>query len=259
MNRAKKVSFTYINEPQTDSFIYGLIDPRNGHLRYIGQTYWGKRRFCCLVSKYALKPKTHKVSWIKSLLDKGLLPQIIILEEAPVAQLSELEIFYIEYFKSLGCKLTNTTAGGEGTRYKHSEERKLKQRATHVMNKPVIDINSYEVFQSVMECSRQLKISNGSLSDHLNRKKNMSSVKKRQFAWLPKDITDIEGWCEEQRKSLNKPNNKMKRVICLNTGVVYPTMKSAAEAYGKSSAWVYAIVNKKLLSEPEIKFEFYHE
>ncbi len=259
MSRAKKVSFTYINEPQTDSFIYGLIDPRDGQLRYIGQTSCGKKRFCKLIGKHALAPRTYKNSWIKGLRNNGLLPEILIIEECSIDKLSELEIFYIEYFRSLGCRLTNTTEGGEGTRGKRSEETKLKQRKNHSLNKPLINLDSLEVYPSIMECSRQLGLSNGALSDHLNRKPYKWSVDGKQFAWLPKDITDIEGWCVEEKHRLLLGLKKFKRVRCINTGIIYSSIKEAGRAFGHSATWVSSIIRKKFITKPEIDFEFYNE
>lgn len=95
--------------------IYGLIDPQTKELRYVGQSRMGLKR-----------PKTHMhksvytrynsylYCWIKSLISKNLTPEILIIEEmATPDQLSESEQFYIAYFKSIGCNLTNLTPGGE--------------------------------------------------------------------------------------------------------------------------------------------------
>lgn len=123
--------------------IYGLIDPRNNQLRYIGQSSTGLDRPKRHNSSYYLRPhkglRTHKQRWILQLLSLNLKPEIIILEQLDKKeQLNESEIFYIAYFKSLGCRLTNTTLGGQNSNpppkrvgWNHTEESKqiMRQKA----------------------------------------------------------------------------------------------------------------------------------
>lgn len=104
-------------------FIYALVDPRTSECRYVGKTNRIKKRYY----EHCLKKKNTKTSsWIKSL--HPLLPEIIILESLN-ANWIEAECFWIAYMKSLGCKLTNLTTGGEGTdNLPCSEETKVKLR-----------------------------------------------------------------------------------------------------------------------------------
>lgn len=63
--------------------------------------------------------------WIRK---HGALPNIIVLEECDKDSLSDAEIFYIAYFRSLGFKLLNLSDGGEGPLgLKQSEETKRKR------------------------------------------------------------------------------------------------------------------------------------
>jgi len=121
---------------QSQFIIYGLVDPRNGELRYVGQSsrgfdrpmnHWNRKR--------CREANDHCHCWIKNVLSDSLIPEIEVLQECTFEdELSEAEIFWIAYFKAIGCRLTNATLGGEGTRgfvspmkgKKHSEETKKK-------------------------------------------------------------------------------------------------------------------------------------
>lgn len=64
---------------------------------------------------WQLKAHTHKNMWVLSLLRQGLKYEIEILEVHESSEtLAEAERFYISYFRSIGCHLTNGTTGGEG-------------------------------------------------------------------------------------------------------------------------------------------------
>jgi hypothetical protein len=57
----------------------------------------------------------HKKYWVQSLIDKGLMFEWSILTQLPTSEfLGDAERYWISYFKSIGCPLTNLTAGGEG-------------------------------------------------------------------------------------------------------------------------------------------------
>jgi group I intron endonuclease len=103
----------------TGSFIiYGLIDPRNGQLRYVGKTErtLRQRLYSHLSKSRSEAPKTYVNKWIRSILLAGLEPEVEVLEVcSDSAELNEAEQWHIAYWRSLGCELTNLTAGGEGT------------------------------------------------------------------------------------------------------------------------------------------------
>jgi group I intron endonuclease len=108
--------------------IYGLVCPTSKKIRYIGVTR------CSLEKRLnehlrENKSKTYKQKWIKSLLKKGLKPDIVLICLTDESDWIEVEKFYINLFKTNGFKLTNTSEGGEGggsKGYKHTEDWKLK-------------------------------------------------------------------------------------------------------------------------------------
>jgi len=93
--------------------IYGLIDPTTNQLKYIGRT--GQRIKARLYAHLYEKDKSHKCNWIKALKSKNETPIIFLIDECnSPEEVNYLEIFYIAYFKSIGCNLTNQAPGGRG-------------------------------------------------------------------------------------------------------------------------------------------------
>jgi hypothetical protein len=52
--------------------------------------------------------------WIQSLRQNSLVPRIMLLQDVPNDQWATAERYWIAYYRSLGCPLTNGTDGGEG-------------------------------------------------------------------------------------------------------------------------------------------------
>jgi transposase len=103
---------------ESSYIIYGLIDPRNGELRYVGKSVCGIRRAKQHGYPYCMKMHAHLHStrWIKQLRSLGLKYEIEVLEIHETANtLASAERHFIAYFRSIGCRLTNMTGGGDGT------------------------------------------------------------------------------------------------------------------------------------------------
>lgn len=108
------------------TYIYVLKHPITDEIRYVGKTvkllherlhnhiYEATKRY---------KPN-YRCNWIKSLVNQGLKPLIEEIDNCTWENSSELEIYYIQYYKSIGCKLINLTNGGEGILgLKYTEQR----------------------------------------------------------------------------------------------------------------------------------------
>jgi hypothetical protein len=110
--------------------IYGLVDPRTQELRYVGKTSRELiERLRCHLKPGSLKAETHNSHWLRQLKSLSLKPDIFIIEEVPeIASWQEYEQFWIAYYRSIGCLLTNSTPGGEGRKKgsKQSEAAKSK-------------------------------------------------------------------------------------------------------------------------------------
>lgn len=106
------MALTVIGKAEPTTFIYGLIDPTQNTLRYIGKSNKPKYRFNEHLKD--TKAATHKTRWIRAMQKSGVPPQMIILEEVPKSEWQDAEVWWIAYFKGLGAKLTNATMGGDG-------------------------------------------------------------------------------------------------------------------------------------------------
>lgn len=112
-------------------YIYGLIDPLSGNVRYIGKALDPKDRYRQHI-KIKENPKTHKEKWIFSLYKLGLTPELVIIETTIETKANEAEQFWIAEYRAEGFQLTNGTDGGEGFfGYKPSKETIEKITAIH--------------------------------------------------------------------------------------------------------------------------------
>lgn len=128
--------------------IYGLVCPNSKQIRYIGVTRHSLEK---RLNEHLRenKSKTYKQKWIKSLLNKGLKPCIVLICLTDETNWIETEKFYIKLFKTNGFKLTNTSEGGEGggsKGHKHTEEWKLmaSKRMTIRMKEHPFDAKFYK-------------------------------------------------------------------------------------------------------------------
>lgn len=126
-------------------YVYGLLHPLTNELRYIGYSFNYIERYKEHLLPSNLKGNTHKINWIKSLLQGGLKPDIIVLEELfSEKEALDSEIELISYYKYIGCHLTNGTLGGDG-RYGFTTSDEVKEKISQSMKgkntKPEIKAN----------------------------------------------------------------------------------------------------------------------
>lgn len=109
------------------TFIYALKEPDTGAIRYIGKTDDPKKR---MRTHLATRTKCHRADWIQSLIKRGTLPVMEVIDEVPFSEWPAWEVAYIQFFKDEGCDLTNGTFGGdcyyptEEVCRKHSESKR---------------------------------------------------------------------------------------------------------------------------------------
>jgi hypothetical protein len=95
--------------------IYALIVKLTGEIRYIGLTKNSlKRRFKGHKDKSNMRT-THKDRWVNKIGADNI--DIILIEDniENLEKANEREVFYISFYKNKGCKLVNSTDGGDGT------------------------------------------------------------------------------------------------------------------------------------------------
>lgn len=92
--------------------VYVLVDPRSFEVRYVGVTVQQLHvRLGGHLKEARRGWASYKCNWIRSLDEPPLIQAVAVLPHHE-ALLAERE--WISYFKTLGCRLTNATTGGEG-------------------------------------------------------------------------------------------------------------------------------------------------
>lgn len=110
---------------ETFNSVYILIDPRDYTIRYVGQTNNIKIRYNSHICD--INSNTHKSKWIKSLKAFGFRPKVMVIGEYTKDTIDVWEIFWINYYRQCGCKLTNYGDGGKARKgYKWSETTRQK-------------------------------------------------------------------------------------------------------------------------------------
>lgn len=94
--------------------IYALVDPRTGDVRYVGKTSQKLRtRLRAHINRSAeSRGARHCASWIASLSDIGIAPEIRALEQLPGPDWEEAEKRWIRFYRESGAQLVNMTEGG---------------------------------------------------------------------------------------------------------------------------------------------------
>lgn len=107
-------------------YIYGLYDPRDGALRYVGKSNKPRLRYWMHMDESG---GTHKNRWIASLVRAGHRPELRILEEiAPSDDWQDRERWWIQAARESGDDLTNHESGGLGNK-RHAPETRAKMSA----------------------------------------------------------------------------------------------------------------------------------
>jgi hypothetical protein len=105
-------------------YIYGLLDPRDGRLRYVGRTATPTVRLSGHKSEWG--GDGAKAEWMRGLLAADLEPKMIVFDEVPLDECRQAERDTISRYRKLGCDLLNIKAGGGAV------SRKLKTRSVMV-------------------------------------------------------------------------------------------------------------------------------
>lgn len=270
-----------MSHPMNNYYIYGLFDPETGELRYIGQTIHSLEKRLSVHMADSKKGKSYRKNWIKSLQDKGLKPIIQIIDStSDINNLSKLEIYYISYFKNIGCRLTNLTNGGEGVPGRKLNEEQLNRfrKAAKIrgvtdktrsalklkISKKIIDLDTYIVYDSVSEASRQLGFKS-STSIFLILNSKSTSAHGKYFALFPENIIDIKTWCKNKKQELitmkkqrrlNVSNRLKKQIKCLNTNKIYESITEAAKDLKLNISSIVEVLSSRSKTIKGYKFEY---
>lgn len=176
--------------------IYALIDPTNTQLKYVGQTKRSAkerlRQHICEARSHRSHTYCHK--WIRKLLSQGSYPEIEVLETTN--ELDPAEVFWIQYWKFLGARLTNLTGGGEtttkDTRFLRGKEHwsygkapknwaALKEKTIKEKSKPVRDITNNVIYSSLNEAKRVTGVNNNNIREACHGRYKTAGNRKWEF------------------------------------------------------------------------------
>jgi hypothetical protein len=97
---------------QRPAFIYALVDPFTGEVRYIGKSVRPRER---LANQCNERSNTHRCHWIQSVLVQGGYPEQWIIDEVPAGEdWQQAERMWIMWAREAGWPLVNGTDGGDG-------------------------------------------------------------------------------------------------------------------------------------------------
>lgn len=94
-------------------FIYGL-HAGDGDIRYIGQCIDPEGRLREHLYPCNLRGETPKVRWLRSVLESGGMPQLVVLEQTDSRAWRTAEQRHIAGARAAGWRLTNIRSGGDG-------------------------------------------------------------------------------------------------------------------------------------------------
>jgi len=180
------------NKKDIKIYIYVLIDPDTEQIRYIGQTNNIKKRYLyhiyeALHPEYSSSPNTHKNRWIRKLNSKNKKPIIKIIEATDYEHRNEKELYWIDHYKNLNYKLTNTINGSTETQ-NYKREKGLKVEKTQLFLKIKKNLlNSLRRFCCMAYNIKLDKIDKNAVTIEIPRNINLSYFKNK----CPIDMPDI--------------------------------------------------------------------
>ena len=225
--------------------IYGLLDPITGELRYIGQTIGKLRR---RLSKHICEAKKgginyHKNCWIKSILNKNLRPEIYLLEEVEtLKELDEAEVWHIQYWRSIGCNLTNLAPGGKSNKgVKHSLENRINMSIGHGHN-PIID-QFGNIYNTPPEACEKLGITLQGLGGVLH--KRIYQTKGYTFNYLEDGRPDFDLKAFKKEMGIKFSRSHGGKPFCDQDGTVYQSTMEAERVLGFDHSGVQKVLSGK--------------
>lgn len=230
--------------------VYTLSDPRTQEVRYVGITFRGKQRYNEHLSRALTGGRTHRDCWIRSLVAVGVRPVYQVVETGLDIGWQDAERTWIATYRATR-SLVNHTDGGEGTpglapslelRRKLSETRKGvpyppgRKSATlgrHHTPEAIAKIQAASKGH-VMPESIRAKLSALKKGKPLPMQVIAASVAAR----LGKPLT------QEHKNKIGATTLTRKPVLCVETGEIFPSVKSACKTLSVPNASVNQAIRK---------------
>lgn len=106
----------------TQTFIYGLINPEDDTVFYVGKTNSPQARLAAHLSLHSSDNNRHKKNKIRKIKQRGFVPELKILEQCEMSAWKDREKHWIAYGRANGWPLTNIVNGGEGAEWDYWEQ-----------------------------------------------------------------------------------------------------------------------------------------
>lgn len=229
------------------TYIYTLAHPETKEIRYVGKTTNLKRRYYQHFNTKICKKLSNKHlgNWLSSILNKGLKPSIEIIEECTNNWI-ESEQYWIQQLKYWGFDLLNITKGGEGFRYKHSEESKRKMSLSQKGLK--------KEFSEEALVALKLRMKNKNPMFEQENKDKISAQKENSRAFCKTNKF------KEQRRNIHKIaldsgfRPRARKVIDISTGAIFNTITQAAKFLNMNSVTLNLQLLGKRTNKTNMKF-----
>ena len=146
------------------AYIYGLIDPRNNEIRYIGKTINPKNRLSeHITESRKLNIIHYRAKWIRKLTRLELKPKITFLR---VCSLDEFEKYETEYIKIYSNNiLTNSDETGSGNK---NRKREVLDRQSENSGRKVyqydLEGNFIKEYRSVRTSAKELNLNHANIT-----------------------------------------------------------------------------------------------
>ncbi len=199
------------------TYIYVLKCPITFAIRYVGKSNNPKRRYYSHLNINKTS-SSYKRNWIKQLKENNLKPIMEVIAEVSIDNWKEYEKYYINYYKSLGCKLTNLGIGGEGLGFGNQTSFK----------KGTINYKKERLKKECLVCGKLFEVSPSGFNKYKCCSMSCSSVYRKKH--LNKG-TFSEGHIPWNKKYGPKIiTYTIIEQLCKNTGNTLATFTSVSEA-----------------------------
>lgn len=212
--------------------IYKITNTLNGKV-YVGQSINVQERF--YEHKRKLRLNQHFNKYLQNAYNKhGEYFEYELIEECTVADLDKREQYWIGFYRSDDKKHGyNIMSGGQLNR-PYAEQSKV------LISRPVLCIETGVVYPSVAEAQRETGVMNISMA--CNGKLRHS----KGFHWCFADEADKTHVVKVLTRPIKLP---CKKVVCIETGEVFGSMKEAAAKYGISASAVKLSCNRYITGQ----------
>ena len=215
-------------------YVYIHIDPRTNEIRYVGKGK-GKRAYSLSDSKRT----GHHRNWLKQLKLLDLEPIIKIIEQnLEEKQAFIIEKFWIAEYRKNGVSLTNLTDGGEGA----SGYKVPKGRSAWNKGIPASE-----------ESKRKSSKSHRGLPNP-NKGKKFSEEVRQKMSQSKKGKKQSEEHIRKRAKSNAGNPSRPKRVVDVSTGVIWDSIREAAEIYGMKYAYLKERLYGRIKNKTSLRY-----